>query len=94
MIGEGVAAHTAEANLRKIADAILASTNLQIVASLEPASELDRQGDWDKSAEVYSQVISTLSDGDDRKAHAANCLASVNEKRAAKAKPSDATGPE
>ena len=85
LVGEGVAAHTAESNLRKIADTVLANTNARIDAHLELASELDQQGEWDKSVEVYSQVISSLPDGDDRIVYARNCLASVNEKRTAHA---------
>jgi hypothetical protein len=85
LIGGGVAAHTAEANLRKIADAILANTNSTIDAYLRLASQLDQQGEWDKSAAVYSQVISSLPDADDRKVYARNCLTSANEKRSANA---------
>lgn len=81
LIGDGVDAHTADSNLRKIADAILASTNSRIDACLSVASQLDQKGEWDESVEVYSQVIATLPDTDERVTYARNCLAAVNEKR-------------
>jgi len=85
LISEGVDIHAAESNLQTIVDAILANTNARIDAYLELASQLDQKGDWDRSADVYSRVISSLPDADDRKVRAQICLASVNEKRAAKA---------
>ena len=48
---------------------------------LELGFQLEQQGEWDESAEVYSQVISSLPDADDRKDYARNCLESLNEKR-------------
>ena len=83
LISEGVDAVTAETNLRKVAEAIVAVTNSQIDEVLALASELDQAEEWDESAEAYSDVISSLPDTDDRKQHARNCLESVNEKRAA-----------
>ena len=80
LIGEGIVAHTADSNLRKIVDAILANTNSQIDAYLELASQLDQQGDCDKSADIYYQVISSLPDDDERKPYAQDCLTSVREK--------------
>jgi len=85
LIAEGVDTHSAETNLRKIAAAILASTNSQIDAAFAVASQLDQQGEWDKSAEIYSQLISSLPNNDERLTYAQNCLASVNDKRAASA---------
>lgn len=85
LISGGVHAQTAEANLRRIAETILTKTNARIDAYLELASQLDHQGDWKESADVYSQVIGSLPDTDDRKAYARNCLASIMEKQAANA---------
>lgn len=81
LIGDGLDPHTAESNLRKVTDAILANTNAQIDAYLEVASRLDHEGEWDKSAEVYAQLISSLPDNDDRLTYVRNCLAAVKDKR-------------
>ena len=89
LIADGVAADVADKNLRKLTDAILLNTNAQIDAYLELASQLDEQEEWDKSAEVYTQVIASLPDGDERKARAQERLASVNEKRPADAAAED-----
>lgn len=78
-------AYSAETNLRKIADAILANTNSQIDEAFAVASQLDQDGEWDKSAAMYSQLISSLPHNDDRLTCARNCLASINDKRAANA---------
>lgn len=80
LISHGVDAHTAETNLRKISNAILANTNARIDGYLELASQLDREGEWDKSADVYSQVITSLPAGDERGKYAQQCLDSVKEK--------------
>jgi hypothetical protein len=86
LIGEGVDAHSAETNLRKIADRIFANTNSQIDDAFAAASRLDQQGDWDKSAEIYSQILSSLPHNDERLTYARNCLALLNDKLAANAK--------
>lgn len=83
LIGEGVAAHSAETNLRKMANTILSKTNSEIDEALEVASQLDKQGRWDKSAEIYSQLSSSLSRNDKRLTYIQKCLDSIGDKPAA-----------
>lgn len=85
LIGDGVDAHSAEANLRKIAVPILAQVNAQVDAAFAQASQFEQQGKWDESAEIYSHLISTLPCNDERLTHARDCLASINDQRAANA---------
>ena len=83
LIAEGIDSGNAETNLRKITDAIIANTNAQIDAYLEVASQLDEAGELSDSAEVYSQVVSSLPETDERKELARKSLESVNQKLAA-----------
>ena len=81
LIGEGVDADSAEINLRKVAEVIIANTNARINGALRVASQLDQRGDCEQSAEIYSQLIASLPHDDERLTYAQNCLAAVNEKR-------------
>lgn len=80
LIGEGVPAHLAESNLRKLVTAIIASTNEELDEYLEVASQLEAAEEWDKSAEVYRQLISLLPDSDVRKLQAQECLTNLERK--------------
>lgn len=81
LIAECVTVDAAEANLRRPADGICANTNALIDSHLDLASQLDQEGKWGDSAHVYSELIVSLPDGDDRKARARLCLASLDAKR-------------
>lgn len=77
LIGKGIDADTAEINLRKLAEVVVASTNAEIDGALRLASEMDQQGESAKSAEIYEQIIALLPGDDERRAYAQNHLASV-----------------
>lgn len=81
LTGVGIDADMAEANLRKVADVVIESTNAEIDGAIKVASEMDQQGESAKSAEIYDQLIALLPNDDDRHAYVTNCLASVNAKR-------------
>lgn len=82
LIAQGVDEKTAEANLRKIAIAILANTNARIDESFALASQLDQHGHLWESSKIYSQIIDTLPSDDERLIYAKTCLDSINQRMA------------
>jgi hypothetical protein len=66
LVREGIPVQKAESNLRRLAQAIVVSTNQRIDGLLELAEKLDQDGEWGKSLALYKQIISSLPSGDER----------------------------
>ena len=81
LIGSGMEVQSAENKLREIAALIIAKANADIDTALGAAAELESQGELEKSAEAYAQLIAALPLNDPRRNTAESCLASVNDRR-------------
>jgi hypothetical protein len=82
LVGEGIPQTKAEANLAKIANVVEASHQQQIDQLLAVAAQLDQEGEWDKSMELYRSLIDHLPQGDDRAKYAEQCIATIEENQA------------
>ncbi|MBL8817082.1 MAG: hypothetical protein JNL58_13725 [Planctomyces sp.] len=78
LLGEGISHSIAEKNLRVLVGWVLENTNQQIDRMFEAASMHEQQGEWETCAAIYSQLISSLPDDDERVPYAQNCLAAAN----------------
>jgi hypothetical protein len=79
LVLDDVGGQTAETNLRLVADAILATTNAQVDAALNAASQLAQQGEREQSAEIYNRLVAKLPENDERWLHAQKCLAVIRD---------------
>jgi hypothetical protein len=82
LVGQGISAAKAEANLAMIVKVIEGSRQQQVDQLLAVAIQLEQDGEWDKSVEVYSSVVDYLPNGDERAAFAKQRIAAITENQA------------
>jgi hypothetical protein len=82
LVSEGVAAHAAHANLRKIANVVRDQTNAQIDAHMESAEHLETVGEFDAAAAAYAKLVGCLSERDPRHGQVRERFAAVQAKLA------------
>ena len=71
----------AETNLKMVADAIAAIQEEQFDEQFQIASQLEQVGEWDESILVLTSVLEQLSEADDRRKYAENCIAALKQKQ-------------
>ncbi|MEX2188308.1 MAG: hypothetical protein WD875_15985 [Pirellulales bacterium] len=80
LVSEGVAAHVAHANLRKMADFVREQTNARIDAHMESAEHFEMVGELDAAADAYAKLVGCLPERDPRHAQARERFAAVQAK--------------
>jgi hypothetical protein len=83
LVEQGVPAAKAQNNLHMIAHVIQASRQQQIDQLLAVAAQLEQQSEWDKSLELYKNLIDQLPAGDPHARYAEERIAAITENQAA-----------
>ena len=81
LVARGVNPNEAELNLKLIQRVIVAERDENIDSWMAAASQLEHEGEWEKSSEVYRKLAKVLAESDRRREYVQNCLASIEEKQ-------------
>lgn len=60
LIANGIKPQLAETNLRQMAEVVIKEHLATVDKQLDVAFDLDKQGEWQRSAEIYEHIISVL----------------------------------
>jgi len=81
LTSQGIPPSTARENLAIIAKSIAQQRDDAVHQQMELAAQIDRQGDWRRSIQLYDQVIKSLEPGDARIREAEDCIQAIRNKQ-------------